>query len=97
MRKGYGYCADRIGCCADRIRLLCRTDTVVARNGYGCTVVVRNGYGCCAERIRLLCGTDTEALLIFRLLPLMKGCGWMTCTVIIHIIVMHMKKKTNSL
>ena len=102
VRKGYGYCADRI-------RLLCRSDTVIVQIGYGCcadrirllcgtdTVVMQVGCGYWAERIRLLCRTDTEALFVFRLLPLMKGCGWMTCHVIIHIIVMHVKKKTNSL
>ena len=97
------------GCCPERILLLCGSDTVVVQNGYGCcaerirllcrmdTVVARNGYGYCAERIGLLCRTDTEALFIFRLLPLLKGCGWLTCHMIIHNYYSYAHEKENQL
>ena len=68
--RSFVHCPHLPPYCAERIRLLSRTDTAVVRIGYSCcaewvrllcgtdTVVVQNGYGCCAERIRLLCRTD---------------------------------------
>ena len=33
----------------------------------------------------------------FRVLPLMKGCGWMTYHLTVHTIIIPMSKKTNKL
>ena len=69
--QSFVHCPQLPRYCAEWIRLLCRTDTLIVRKGYGycadrirllCrsdTVVVRNGYGCYAGRMWLLGGTDT--------------------------------------
>ena len=42
-------------------------------------------------------GIRVRMIYSFRPLPLMKGCGWMTCHLTVHTIIVPMSKKTNKL